>query len=92
MPRLRILVPAAITLGVLTAFASQQSVRGFQEPLVLTHGVASGDVTDSSAIIWGRASGNAQVHVEIATNATMAGAKSRGTARAHRRKQISPRR
>jgi alkaline phosphatase D len=82
MSRLRLFVPAALAVGVLTALASQQSVRGSQRPLVLTHGTASGDVTDSSAIIWGRASGEAQMHVEIATNPAMTGAQSRGTARA----------
>jgi alkaline phosphatase D len=38
------------------------------QPLVLTHGIASGDVTASSAVIWARASGTAQMHVEVATD------------------------
>lgn len=35
-------------------------------PIHLTHGVASGDVTDHSAIVWARADGPARLHVEYA--------------------------
>lgn len=38
------------------------------EELVITHGVASGDVTAHSAIVWARASGPAQMHVEYDTD------------------------
>jgi alkaline phosphatase D len=37
-------------------------------PLVLTHGIASGDVTSSTAVIWARASGKAQMHVDVDTD------------------------
>jgi alkaline phosphatase D len=36
--------------------------------LFITHGVASGDVTDHSAVIWSRANKQAQMHVEYDTN------------------------
>ncbi len=36
--------------------------------LFITHGVASGDVTDHSAIIWSRSNKQAQMHVEYNTN------------------------
>ena len=36
--------------------------------LFITHGVASGDVTDHSAVIWSRANKEAQMHVEYDTN------------------------
>jgi alkaline phosphatase D len=40
--------------------------------LRITHSVASGDVTAKSAIIWGRASGTSQMHVEYATDQNFA--------------------
>lgn len=36
--------------------------------LFITHGVASGDVTDHSAVIWSHANKQAQMHVEYDTN------------------------
>ena len=84
MSPLTTFVSAAMTLAGVAAAGSLQLLRGEQQPLVLTHGIASGDVTDSSAVIWARASGPAQMHVEIATNPAMDGAKSSG---AYRRRQ-----
>jgi alkaline phosphatase D len=37
-------------------------------PLSMTHGIASGDVTDQSAIIWSRANKPAQMHVDYDTD------------------------
>jgi len=51
-------------------------------PLVITHGIASGDVTPTSAVIWARASSKAQMHVEIDTEPTLGHAKSHGSAKA----------
>jgi len=51
-------------------------------PLVITHGIASGDVTPTSAVIWARASSKAQMHVEIDTEPTFGHAKSHGSAKA----------
>jgi len=36
--------------------------------LLITHGIASGDVTNQSAVIWSRANKEAQMHVEYDTN------------------------
>lgn len=38
--------------------------------LIITHGVASGDVTDHSAIIWSRTNREAQMNVQYGTNPT----------------------
>ena len=82
MPRFRTSVIAAITLAVIAVAGGRQTLSGSQAPLVVTHGIASGDVTATSAVVWARASGRARMHVEIATNAAMAGAKSGGNAQA----------
>ena len=37
--------------------------------LGITHGVASGDVTNDSAVIWSRANGESEMHVEYDTDA-----------------------
>jgi alkaline phosphatase D len=48
------------------AFAQQTSTTNFE----ITHGIASGDVTDQSAIIWSRVNDQtAQMNVEYDTNA-----------------------
>ena len=39
------------------------------DDLGITHGVASGDVTNDSAVIWSRANGEAEMHVEYDTDA-----------------------
>jgi alkaline phosphatase D len=39
-----------------------------KDSLTITHGVASGDVTDDSAIIWARANNNSQMHVMYDTD------------------------
>ena len=70
--------------GMVVAIVAAGSVptESVVEPLVLTHGVASGDVTPSSAVIWARASGEAQMHVEIAADAGFEGVKSSRSAAA----------
>ncbi len=35
--------------------------------LFITHGIASGDVTDHSAVVWSRVNREAQMHVEYDT-------------------------
>jgi alkaline phosphatase D len=75
----------AIALGIaaLTAVGGATlQAGGPTQPLVITHGIASGDVTPTSAVIWARASGRAQMHVEIDTEPTFGHAKSRGSAEA----------
>src|SRR5918996_1990621 len=39
-----------------------------KDSLTTTHGVASSDVTDDSAIIWARANNNSQMHVMYDTD------------------------
>ena len=46
------------------------------QPLALTHGIASGDVTASSVVIWGRATARAQMHADLATDVGFASVKS----------------
>src|SRR5688572_25874729 len=75
--RVAIAVTALITIA-----GSTRSLTGSPPPLVLTHGIASGDVTSSTAVIWARASGNAQMHVEVASNPEFVGAKSGRSAHA----------
>lgn len=48
-----------------TAYAAQQDNNNY---LFITHGIASGDVTNQSAIIWSRANREAQLHVEYDTD------------------------
>lgn len=46
-----------------------------QENLIITHGVASGDITDHSAIIWSRSNKQAHMHVEYDTNSNFSSSK-----------------
>lgn len=46
---------------------------GSQPALELTHGVLSGDLTDTRAMIWTRASGPAEVRIEYGTSAALGG-------------------
>jgi alkaline phosphatase D len=39
-----------------------------KDNLIVTHGIASGDVTDQSAIIWSRANKNSQMNVMYDTD------------------------
>lgn len=73
---------ALATIAVIAAGGRAYSIGGSPQPLFLTSGISSGDVTASSAVIWARSSARAQMHVEVATTPTFANAKSRGNARA----------
>lgn len=48
------------TLAI-TVFAQEENDKSFE----ITHGVASGDVTNDSAVIWSRSNREAQMHVEL---------------------------
>lgn len=50
--------------------------------LVVTHAVASGDVSATSAVIWARTSGRAQMHVEVSRDSDFRHRRSGGTAAA----------
>jgi alkaline phosphatase D len=64
----------AFAFGLLVAsntmFFNLASVHAQGTDLVITHGVASGDVTDHSAIIWSRSNKEAQMHIEYGTNSS----------------------
>jgi len=62
-------------LMVFIAFMGGVSLSGIslQAPL-LTHGIASGDVTPTSAIVWGRANGPTTLTVEYSTDENFANA------------------
>src|ERR671938_663398 len=47
--------------------------------LVITDGIASGDVTDNSAIVWSRINAQALMHVQYDTNSSFSHAKSSKT-------------
>jgi alkaline phosphatase D len=49
--------------------------------LVMSHGIASGDVTNESAVVWSRSNQEAQMHVEYDTNSNFSQPKSTNTAR-----------
>src|ERR671939_126817 len=56
------------------AFAQNNNVYN---KLTITDGIASGDVTDNSAIIWSRANAQALMHVQYDTNSSFSHAKSK---------------
>jgi alkaline phosphatase D len=62
----RLIVLSALALAVAGAAGTGS---GGPEPLGVTHGVASGDVTAQSAVIWARASAPAVMHVQYDTDA-----------------------
>ncbi len=68
---LALLVVAGAPAAALAQQATPASSQAASRPSLIsvTHGVASGDVTATSAIIWARAShGPSQMHVEYATD------------------------
>jgi alkaline phosphatase D len=48
--------------------------------LIITHGIASGDVTDDSAVVWSRSNRESQMHVEYDTNTNFSQPKSTNAA------------
>jgi alkaline phosphatase D len=63
-----------------TAYAAQQDSNN---SLFITHGIASGDVTNQSVIIWSRANREAQLHVEYDTDSNFPHPKSTNIALAN---------
>src|SRR5919201_3556206 len=74
------LIACLFAAGAAAAGRAVISADGRPEALVITHGIASGDVTTTSAVIWARASARAQMHVEIDTDKAFSHPKSRGSA------------
>ena len=64
-----------------TAYAAQQQTNS--NNLFITHGVASGDVTEHSAVIWSRTNKQAQMHVEYDADLNFSQPKSAKTALAN---------
>jgi alkaline phosphatase D len=58
-----LLAAASVVIIAAANRAEEQAPR-----LALTHGVASGDVTTTSAVLWSRASGASRLHVEAASD------------------------
>lgn len=55
---------STLVLGLGSARAERQTSRALVR-LVITHGVASGDVSASTALIWARANESARMHVQL---------------------------
>jgi len=55
---------SALVLGLGSARAESQTPRAPARP-VITHGVASGDVSARTALIWARANDSARMHVQV---------------------------
>src|ERR671921_2940403 len=70
----------ALLLHHPTAYAAQQDSNN---SLFITHGIASGDVTNHSVIIWSRANREAQLHVEYDTDSNFPDPKSTNIALAN---------
>ena len=64
-----------------TAYAAQQQTNN--NNLFITHGVASGDITEHSAVIWSRTNKQAQMHVEYDADLNFSQPKSAKTALAN---------
>jgi alkaline phosphatase D len=55
----------ALAITITIAIAGGAALRASADVPVLTHGVASGDVTDTSAVIWAAVDQPAEMHVRI---------------------------
>ncbi len=75
---------ALLVVGTLLAGSGAAAARHTARPghLAITHGIASGDVTATSAVIWARAGGRARMHVEYGTDPRLAAAKTHASAAA----------
>src|SRR5687768_3513027 len=67
---LQMISPHSLIVLALLAAASTALTSFGQAPerLAITHGVASGDVTSTSAVLWARASGESRIEMEVATD------------------------
>jgi alkaline phosphatase D len=61
----------------ISVFANSESTNN---TLVVTYGIASGDVTNDSAVVWSRSNQEAQMHVEYDTNSNFSQPKSMNAA------------
>ena len=74
---LTLLALSNIVLISLYSPAYAQNINSNTNRLAITDGIASGDITDHSAIIWSRANTLAQMNVQYDTNLSFAHAKSK---------------
>jgi alkaline phosphatase D len=78
LPKTPILVMMAMIMLLISAlnniaFAQNNNIN----KMVITDGIASGDVTDNSAIVWSRTNGKALMHVQYDSNPSFSRAKSK---------------
>jgi alkaline phosphatase D len=69
------LILAINSIGLLSNIAFAQNNNN--NKLVITDGIASGDVTDNSAVVWSRANDRALMHVQYGTNLSFSHANSK---------------
>jgi phosphodiesterase/alkaline phosphatase D-like protein len=60
--------------------AVSATTRNNDDSLNISHGIASGDITDDSAVVWSRSNREAQMYVEYDTNSNFSQPKSTNTA------------
>lgn len=61
----------------ITVFAA---TKNNSDSLIISHGIASGDITNDSAVVWSRSNQGAQMHVEYDINSNFSQPKSTNTA------------
>jgi len=76
------LTTAIITISILAinnigSLSNIAFAQNNNNKLVITDGIASGDVTDNSAVVWSRANDRALMHVQYDTNLSFSHAKSK---------------
>lgn len=70
---LKLMLAASAFVTVVAAsseFSLSQVSQGQGEPLLITHGVASGEISSTSAVIWARANRKAKMLVEVDADPT----------------------
>ncbi len=71
-----ILILSINNIGSLSNIVFAQNNNDNNNKLVITDGIASGDVTDNSAVVWSRAKDRALMHVQYDTDQSFSHAKS----------------
>jgi alkaline phosphatase D len=77
-----VITTAIITISILAinnigSLSNIAFAQNNNNKLVITDGIASGDVTDNSAVVWSRANDRALMHVQYDTNLSFSHAKSK---------------
>jgi alkaline phosphatase D len=79
-PRKATLILFTVTISLLILNHPEITVvtatENNSDSLIITHGIASGDVTDDSAVVWSRSNRESQMHVEYDTNTNFSQPKS----------------